>query len=521
MMRNPTLLRDTLYWSVTLLLAIFMSYQVYLTTIWGAGLTTDSVTYLEGARSILANGNLEKIGTHYPPLYFVLIALGALITGDALVALRWLQVVTIFLNTILFSYVAWKGTYRTLIPTIICTLLFATSMSVLSVHTKAWSEASFCLLALLGFYFLANYLEHADNSIATLSLSAVCVGLAFITRYVGITLIITGLIAILVYVDGNKRKRITDCLFFGLISSLPMLLWMGRNWLMEREATSRQLVFHPISMTKIQNGIQVLFEWFFIPDSYPFISLIVLLILAVLYIVTVKYNRFTRHNRTTEICFIFIFTYIAFLMVSISYFDAHTPLDARILFPVYLFFILGLLLLSHRIYHTKFIKVVSYAIFLLMILLSFAQLGHQRWYLSYANSQGIGFANKIWVQSETLGWVKALPVNTTIYTNGPDVIKIHTGRSSKMIPKLVDPGNRIKNDNIDHEIKLMAIDLAEKGGVIVYLKSVDWRWYLPTINQLGQVLPLQDVFNGQDGVAVQLNQGQKEDFRNAGKISQH
>jgi hypothetical protein len=228
-----------------------------------------------------------------------------------------------------------------------------------------------------------------------------------------------------------------------------------------------------------------------------------------LYVFTSRSIRNTSRNRTVEICFLFIFFYIPFLLFSISFFDAHTPLSQRILFPVYLFFMLGLLLLAHRVAETKSIKNVSYILFSLMFILAFAQVGGYKKYLSYANKNGIGFASKNWTQSATLQWVEKLPANTIIYTNGPDAITIHTGRASRMVPALVTPVDRKKNPNIKRDLNLMASNLSKNAGVIVYFNGITWRWYLPTIRQLSQVLPLQVVYRGKDGVVVQMQQSKK------------
>lgn len=496
--------KNTVFWWITSLLTIFISYQLYQTTTWGAGLSTDSITYLEGARNILTKWNLEGIGTHYPPLYFILIALAGLITSDALEALRLLQLLTIALSFVIFALIVWKGTNKTLIPTIICLLLFVTSQSVLYIYTMAWSEGSFCLFALLGFYFLASYLGQENNRLYILALSALFIGLAFLTRYVGITLVITGIITLALYVNGNPKKRFMDCLFFSFLSLIPMLLWMGRNWFISNAPTSRQLVVHIISIEKIQAGIQVLLSWLYLPGKYPLVLLIILFLIAIIYLASNKTLGTKYLNRTFEICFIFIFTYIPFLLVSISLFDAHTPLDARILFPVYLFFVLGFVLLSYRAYSTKNIRIVGYLMFFIMLIMAYAQIGIQQKYLSYASANGIGFSSKKWSQSDILQWVKKLPQDTIIFTNGPDAIKIIANRPSRMVPRLVSPGDRTKNKNIQRDINNMVSELSDNKGVIIYLRGITWRWYLPTIKQLSQVIPLKLRYQGKDGVAVEI-----------------
>lgn len=504
-MSKVDLSKNRIFWWTTILLTIFISQRLYQTTTWGAGLSTDSITYIEGARSILTDWNLEGIGTHYPPLYFILIALVGFFTNDTLEALRCLQIFTVAINFVIFSLIVWKGTNKAIFPTIICSVLFVTSQSVLHIHTMAWSEGSFCLFALLGFYFLANYLEYENRQFQSLLFSALFIGLAFLTRYIGITLIITGVITLALYVSGNKRKRISDCFCFCFVSSLPMLAWLIRNWLINQEVTSRPLVVHVISAEKIQVGLQVLLSWLFIPSHVPLVLLVVLLLIAVIYVISLKELNAEHLNRTPEICFIFIFVYITFLLISISLFDAHTPLDARILFPVYLSFILCVGIMNHRVYCAKSIKSASYLIFFMLIVLAYAQAGVQKQYASYVRNHGIGFASKEWAYSDMLQWVKNLPSSTIIYTNGPDAIKIIANRSSTMIPRIISPVDRKKNINIHNEINEMASEISGHKGVIVYFNGITWRWYLPTIKILSQLLPLQFVYKGNDGVAMEIN----------------
>lgn len=520
MLNNLKLSRNTWFWTLISLLTILVSCQLYLTTTWGAGLSPDSIAYIKGAKSILKNWNLTGTGTHFPPLYPVLIALTSLITGDILTALRLLQITITALNFILITLIVWKATNKALLPTILCSLLFVTSQSVLYVHTMAWSEGLFCCFTLLGFYFLALYFEHEGRRFPALTFSAVSIALAFLTRYVGITLVITGCITLIIYADGKKLKRTATALYFGFISSLPMLLWMGHNWLSHNTATDRTIVFHAVSLTRIKIGIHVFLNWLYLPQEYPFILLIMLVLVATFHFIYSKDTKTDQSNKTFEIFSIFILIYISFLLIAITLFDAHIPLKVRILFPVYLAFIPGLLvILGHRIKQTKSIRLVSYPVFFALFLLAFAQIGLQQEYLSYASTNGIQFASKRWIQSEMLQWLKKLPQDTIIYTNGPDAVYIIANRPSKMIPRVISPGDRTENKHFVNEIKEMAAQVSNGKGVVIYFDIITWRWYLPTIKQLSQILPLQLKYRCRDGIAVGIRSLAANSLTNKNKRS--
>jgi hypothetical protein len=381
----------------------------------------------------------------------------------------------------------------------------------------ALSESSFCFLTLLGFYFLADYLEQKKGTFLTLTLSAISIGLAFLTRYVGVTAIITSLIIITCYSENNFKKRFLDCFYFSTLSLLPMLLWMGRNRILNDTATGRHLKIHTISVEKIQGGLEVLLNCLFLPSNYAFTqSIILIVVIVTIYLITLKYLDTKYLSKFCEICFIFISIYTLFLLISISLFDAHTPLDIRILFPVYLFFILGFALLSHRVSLVKKNQYISYLLFFSLFLLSCAQFVVQKDFILRVASNGIGFAGKQWHQSDMLQWVKNLPHDTIIYTNGPDPIKIITNRHSLLLPCKVSPVDRSKNENINKELNDMIANLSTNKGVIIYLDRITWRWYLPTLEELRQEIPLKLKYKGKDGIAVTLEH-KVGDFGSSGK----
>ncbi len=45
----------------------------------------------------------------------------------------------------------------------------------------------------------------------------------------------------------------------------------------------------------------------------------------------------------------------------------------------------------------------------------------------------------------------------------------------------------------------MMQELAQKDGVLVYANMIDWRWYLPSAEDLEKHLPLNAVYQGEDG----------------------
>ena len=97
--------------------------------------------------------------------------------------------------------------------------------------------------------------------------------------------------------------------------------------------------------------------------------------------------------------------------------------------------------------------------------------------------------------------MSSLPGNITIFTNGPDVINILTGRESFFIPNFENPGIKAKTSNYLTTINNMKEDLEKNDGVIVYFNTID-RTYLPNEENLKELLPLQTIFDEQDGAIL-------------------
>jgi hypothetical protein len=115
---------------------------------------------------------------------------------------------------------------------------------------------------------------------------------------------------------------------------------------------------------------------------------------------------------------IFSLAFAALLVVSISLFDYHTPVDRRILSPVYAaFLIVAGCLLAQANRRDRAVRGVAWTIALILSLWSIgrgARLAHEQF------RDGAGFAHRQWRESETLALLKQrVPQDTLVYTNAP------------------------------------------------------------------------------------------------------
>jgi 4-amino-4-deoxy-L-arabinose transferase-like glycosyltransferase len=347
------------------------------------------------------------------------------------------------------------------------------------------SEPLYLALVLLGLYAAARYLAHRRP--AWLYLSAASLGLAAVTRYIGVSLLPAAVIALLVVPGVRWKKRLQDMVIFSLLGLLPIGLWIGRNFLLTRGLTDRALEEHLVTLKQAVRGLNTILAWFFPPEwingwevRLTEILIGALAILAIPYIQWVRrpasnetdyLRRAIRVLLTLQILF-----HILFLAISKSYFDPLTPFNDRLLAPILpSIWILALTYLA-EIWHTRkwLLAAVSLALPLTLIGMSILRAAPL---VNDLHNQGMGFARRIWHNSETMEAVRALP-DAPIFSNVPGAISMYTGRPAYPIYNL----NQIR------------ASVQKDQASLVLFKSVSVELYDVSRADLVQGLSLQAIY---------------------------
>jgi hypothetical protein len=203
---------------------------------------------------------------------------------------------------------------------------------------------------------------------------------------------------------------------------------------------------------------------------------------------------------------IFSVIYGLFLAISISFFDGHTPLNYRLLSPVYVSFVILTLCLAHRLLHStkelRFVRVSS-LIICLTFLASYLFQG-TAWIID-GHNDGLGYTNETWRHSEILEQVRSFPPGTPIYSNGADAIYILTGRPASSLPHEINDGiGRVNKDYLS-ELTEMRMRLENEDGIVVYFNTIAWRWYAPKEEELVGQLSLRVLVRKVDGTIYKID----------------
>ncbi len=325
-------------------------------TRWGIGVSYDSVFYLSAADNLLHGLGLSRLGgggeviplTHFPPLYPLLLAAGSWLSPLSTSAVaRWMAAF-LFTGLVTISGLIVKKFTNSAIAGAATGVIVASSPVLLEVDAWAMSEGLYLVCLLGALWLLAAYLS--DDSWGHLLGAALVTGAAYATRYVGASLLATGLIV--VWLAGNRPRtaRLVRMCVYGVGSAIPALVWMVRNILLTGMTTNRTLLFHPIGRDKLSEAAHTLAS-LALPDGLAFrlrlaVTLIALAALAFLLVEGMvagpKRPAPAAWDGASQLAGVFVlhaFIYTALLVVSLSFLDASTRLDDRILSPIWLLII--------------------------------------------------------------------------------------------------------------------------------------------------------------------------------------
>ncbi len=470
------------------LLAAIGGFLIIQATPDGLGLSDDSIAYVAGARSLLAGEGyreawLETNGpvTHFPPAFSGTLALIGLADIDPLNGARLLNTLLFGVNAALLGLLAWRMTQSS-VAGMVAAALFIANDSLLRVHAVAMSEPLFLFFSLLAFLSFDISLSPRERGRGEgwLVATGLLTSLAYLTRYSGLALVATFVVALILLNDTWKKRLISVAIY--LISFAPLVLaWSVRNRLIAGNATNRTTLWHPVTPETLEEGLRT-FATFLVPveewrqvlfkNQTIFVGIIVVIALAVLtWIMVNGLRRFFKPSTSMLEAIgltngLYIFGYMASIFASISLFDASTPLKVRILAPV---FVSLLLLLVNagtwvwRRWGSAGRVAVGVAA---MFVFSVSAVGQAR-SVTELSKGGTGFASFKWYDSKVMAYLRDMPAGTIIYTNEPGAVYLYTNHPCRVLPSRVDPVTGLEQPNFEQGAEAIRRHVQSGYGFLV------------------------------------------------------
>lgn len=480
-------------------LAAIGALLVARSTPYGLGLVNDSAAYIGGAMNLLEGKGYARISgggeikpiTHFPPFYSILLA-GIGVTGiDIFQGARLFNSALFALSVILVGLSVYKISAS---PTfaILGAFLLAISDVHLEIYALALSEPLFLNLMLAAYLLLAEHFEQ-DNWLL-LALSGFVLGLAYLTRYAGISLWITALLTIILMgykLKTNTKSRSARRILVLFGSGLPLvLMWFVIGILLGSGVGNRQIAWHPVPLNELFTALKNLITWV-APDDLlklsPLIgrilsglSLLLLPISAVW--LTWRYKNWNTDQNRSKFLLAFILglhslVYMAFLVFSISVLDASIPLNDRLLSVLYL---PGIILFASslgwlwRVSSDK-TNALRWSILVICGILIAFSLKDGLDSVAYLSREGVGFTNRGWRESPALQVIKGINADIVIYSDRPTAIFLLTGRSAYTIPTSTDPVTAQPSSNYGNDLAKMHQAILSGRAVLVLFDLNDSR----------------------------------------------
>jgi hypothetical protein len=197
---------------------------------------------------------------------------------------------------------------------------------------------------------------------------------------------------------------------------------------------------------------------------------------------------------------LYFITYTLFLFVSISFFDALTPTDERIVYPIGVMALIGIVIAFWNTPRLTRNLYARWGFVALLCVLAFGNVNRTVALARHYHTDGTGYTNRAWYNSETIAYIRSLPAESLIYASDPPAILFHTGRQAASIPSRTNPVTLAVNADFGQEIEAMRDDIAQKDALVIVFDSTDGQWFMPTQQELEGTYGFQVLRQFQDGV---------------------
>jgi len=431
-------------------------------TVFGPTVHSDGVVYLLSADNLVAgdgfgitwgSGRFHPLAG-YPPFYPLVVALFEVMGLDLVTAARVVGVAAFGLTILATGFLGYLATGSPGLG-LSSSLLLLSSPNLFGQYASAGSEGVFYLTGLAGLTTVLLALRSGRQRFWVCA--AILVGLGFLSRYVGLSLILTGCVCALL--GGNRllRRRIVNTGLFSGISLGLMVPWLA--WAYSMTGTVGERSVHTIgevwAYTEPFRGGLIDILWHWLPGvggaevtyRVRVLSLVAaLLILSlglVISLMAARRGHIDAHRvipiaRWSGVYLLFGAMYA---MVHLAAYLATYPtpdVSERLFTPLYVsgaFASLGLVWIVPELRPSwRPLFAIPGLLTAALLITNARELGPLA---DSLHREGGGFTSKYWRSSLTVAAVGALPEDVPIISNAADALIFLTGRPTYWIPELM------------------------------------------------------------------------------------
>ena len=307
-----------------------------------------------------------------------------------------------------------------------------------------------------------------------------CSALAFASRYIGSAVLLTVFLSLLILQRQPFAKKVRDAFVYGALASGPMVLYMIRNYLLTGSTSNRTFRIHLVDAERVRQLLDVIFSWITPNIQSHWLEV---QILAALFIFLLFYARrqIRVHHKEKSgapyfilVLLIFAVSYLLLVVISLSFFDAHTRLDDRILSPIYITILLAGMVavggMLNKVWHL--ILPITLLIFGLICPLPYMVRQSNEILLVMRNS-GAGFSSPAWRNSQLIQWLNGQEDDPIIVTNQAMVVHYLTKIPAYQLPERFDPVKAEVRPEYEQQMRVLRTLLKEPHSFMVLFERRD------------------------------------------------
>jgi hypothetical protein len=457
----------------------------YLTR-WGIGLSSDSVVYIASGRNFLSGYGLSWVSgsglvqpmTLHAPFFSFLLAGFEVVSMDAIEGARILSSIAFGLDVFLVGLITYQITKSKPFSLITSVILLLTG-ELLEIHSWAMSDQIYIALSLASIFLFSAHFN--DRKHPYLILAAVFAGLAALTRYIGVSLILAGGVSLVLDRSVSYSRRLKNAIIYFLISILPISVWLARNILRTGLMTGRYSVWNPDALQgTILGSMSIVLNWFlplrlvdlFMNQDVRFIILGILLGIGLAVLASIGLVKLHAQRESLQIdassiivLFLYVIFYIAVLFGTAVTANPASDIIQRILLPIYPVLLIILVWFLFLLWKTDKI-LIKVLIVVLLVFLIRNKAVYSYWISRGLVGDGQRYSSRAWRSSETIEKLIELDPKK-VYTDDIAAVYILADIKPILMPLRRSPASHIEKSNISEALTNMKNYINENGAVLV------------------------------------------------------
>ena len=452
-------------------LGLAIAFRGGLVVAWG-----DPIAYIGVARSLAAgHGVSVPYGSlytkwhltaggpvsHWPPGYPLLLSVWS---GSVLLWARVLAVALFSASVFLFGFLALRlGVTR--FGAIALAVIFAgTSFQLFGSFV---SEPLFFFLVLLGLHGLVGFFRRP--AVPSILLASIAFGLSTVTRYLGEAFVIGGVMAILFFWREPIARRLRFAVLLAIVGNIPLLIWLRSI-----HNSPESPALHVASFYDLKTSLFTIAS-FIVPGVHSADLRVLIVAVIIIGVVALMINGSLgslspiRLERTDWLLLILTITYLVFLFVARSFIDPLIQLNARMLFLPFILLLLWCAQNWPRFASWSAVPRSSYGppIATAIVCLLVANAAWTAFDVARHAEQG-NYAAATPSNAALRTAFAAIPKNSVIYSNLPDVVYFLSGRAIHILPVKASPLTLKTNRDFAAQMSSVKQSLCGRPATVVY-----------------------------------------------------